>query len=282
MKGTLSLESELGRGSLFRFTMPLVELSPRSSLAATLPAPPDLVASPMASGASSTGAHVLLAEDLDINQQLVTAMLERAGHRVTIANDGAEAITCVDRASAAGWMYDLVLMDIQMPLVDGFQATRTIRARGYHAADLPIVALTANAFPDDIAACLAAGMQGHVEKPIDRAALLAVVARHAEVAANSAELVAAFGLDAKLANFYAVRKAGVLERIDRMVGDRNCDDAEAKALAGELHKLAGTAGLFPEPELGKLAALLERQILEWSERQARVAGCAAQLHAVAA
>ena len=94
------------------------------------------------------------------------AMLARLGHRVTLVSDGAQAVAAVTAAVAQGSGFDLVLMDIQMPIMDGLAATHAIRGAGVPAEELPIVALTANAYADDIEACLAAGMQAHLAKPI--------------------------------------------------------------------------------------------------------------------
>ena len=111
---------------------------------------------------SATALHVLLAEDNPVNQRLGSRLLEKRGHRVTIANNGQEALNLLDRTS-----YDLVLMDVQMPLVDGLEATRVIRDRekgtGTHQ---PIVALTAHAVKGDEERCREAGMDGYLAKPI--------------------------------------------------------------------------------------------------------------------
>ena len=107
------------------------------------------------------GAHVLLAEDDPVNQQVATAFLEMSGLQVTRANNGLEAVDLVKRER-----FDAVLMDMQMPEMDGLHATRAIRLLP-HAARLPIIAMTANAMDEDRQACLAAGMNAHVSKPIN-------------------------------------------------------------------------------------------------------------------
>ena len=115
--------------------------------------------------------RVLLAEDNPVNQKLAARMLEKRGHRVSIASNGREAV-----AKAKEGAFDVVFMDIQMPEMDGLQATAAIRAReeltGGH---LPIVAMTAHAMTGDRERCLAAGMDGYVSKPIQRAELFAVL-----------------------------------------------------------------------------------------------------------
>src|SRR5947208_6800350 len=122
----------------------------------------------------SRPARVLLAEDLQTNQILASAILKRAGHQVEVVETGAAAVEAVQRAD-----YDLVLMDVQMPIMDGLEATRKIRTLEGKVANIPVVALTASVLEQDVAACQAAGMDDFVAKPIDRDALLEAVARWA-------------------------------------------------------------------------------------------------------
>jgi len=134
----------------------------------TAPAPP-APAAPTATADRSL--HILLAEDNQINQEVATALLESWGHRVVVVDDGRQAVDAVQRES-----FDLVLMDVQMPEMGGFEATRHIRERERGAGTpLPIVAMTARAMKGDRAECLAAGMDGYVGKPIDRTELRAVI-----------------------------------------------------------------------------------------------------------
>ncbi len=107
-----------------------------------------------------------------MNQQVAVALLRRSGHTVDVAADGEEAIGAVRSRP-----YDLVFMDVRMPVLDGLTATRRIRALPGPAARVPIVAMTANAMAGDEAACLAAGMDGYVAKPVDRQRLDEAVAR---------------------------------------------------------------------------------------------------------
>ena len=163
MDGTIGLTSEPEVGSTFRFEVPLP--------AAALPAEP---AVPAADPCRFRPCRVLLVEDVYLNQELGRAVLALGGHSVDVASSGAEAIRAVSERA-----YDLVLMDIQMPGMDGMTATRRIRALGGPASEVPIVAMTANVLPQQMADYLAAGMQGHVGKPFKREVLLATVERWA-------------------------------------------------------------------------------------------------------
>jgi ABC-type amino acid transport substrate-binding protein/signal transduction histidine kinase/DNA-binding response OmpR family regulator/HPt (histidine-containing phosphotransfer) domain-containing protein len=117
------------------------------------------------------GAHLLLVEDNEINQQVAQEILEGAGLVVTIANNGQEAVDMVNRKT-----FDAVLMDIQMPVMDGFEATRAIR-ENEHFKDLPIIAMTASAMTRDREDAMASGMNDHVAKPINVKTLFAVLSR---------------------------------------------------------------------------------------------------------
>ena len=116
--------------------------------------------------------NILLAEDNLVNQKLAVALLKKQGHQVTVAVNGAEAVKM-----SAAQPFDLILMDLQMPVLDGLAATKAIRQREAEGGKyLPIVAMTANVMAGDRERCLAAGMDGYVSKPIRLDELLAAVA----------------------------------------------------------------------------------------------------------
>lgn len=159
MGGRLTVRSEPGEGSVFTLTLPLVGASaPDCSAAPDGPAP--------LATSKPTAGRVLLAEDYDINRELITDMTSQLGVEIECAVDGVEAVSMVHHARALGRPYSLVLMDLQMPKLDGLEAAQRLRQGGVSEDELPIVALTANAFADDVENCLAAGMQAHLAKPL--------------------------------------------------------------------------------------------------------------------
>ena len=119
------------------------------------------------------GKRILLAEDVEINREIAMALLEHTGIQIDPAFDGEEAVHAFSEAPGR---YDLILMDVHMPKVDGYEATRRIRASGLPGAEtIPIIAMTANVFREDIERCLASGMNDHLGKPIDPDAVIATL-----------------------------------------------------------------------------------------------------------
>ncbi len=183
--GDIAVESELGKGSAFHVTVatgPLegVEFIDYAEQVSAPLTPPETQATPEP---SRIEARILLVEDGPDNQRLISFLLRKAGAEVSLAENGAIAVEQVLSARDQGMAFDIILMDMQMPIMDGYQATRTLREKGYTG---PIIALTAHAMEGDREKCLAAGCDDFATKPIDRKRLLATISRflHAAVAAN--------------------------------------------------------------------------------------------------
>ena len=159
MGGRLSVESEPGKGSCFHFTAQFAAAETAPQAMPRRGPVPDLRLAPL---------RLLVAEDNPVNQRLACKQLEKLGHAVTVAANGALALRLIESRP-----FDLVLMDVQMPEMDGLQATRLLRMKeAGSGAHLPVIALTAHAMEGDEAACLAAGMDAYVSKPIVVKALL--------------------------------------------------------------------------------------------------------------
>jgi len=173
MGGKIWVESEVGKGSDFHFTakFEVLEKTVTGQSQSVRPATPALEI--RRRNTQETPLRILVAEDNPINQRLATRLLEKHGHQVTLAADGREAIGALERAN---WEFDAVLMDIQMPEMDGLDATREIRRiESAGSSHIPIIALTAHALKRDQERCLAAGMDRHLSKPIRMDLLLGVL-----------------------------------------------------------------------------------------------------------
>ena len=166
MGGTIGVKSEPDRGSVFTFTVPLGR-----GRQADMPARP-LLDQPLITAALS-GRRVLIVEDNTINQQVARELLQRIGMVVTIAADGREAATIV---TATANRFDIVLMDLQMPVMDGYEATRLIREQ-WPPDRLPIIAMTAYASREELKHCLESGMNDHLAKPVQPERLYACLAQ---------------------------------------------------------------------------------------------------------
>lgn len=166
MGGELAVDSTLGKGSCFHFTAHFKKAAETPALSSTL-------SSNSFNTAELNGMQVLLMEDNRLNQQVAISFLKKVGVTVTIANDGSEGI---DILLAQPEAFDAILMDIQMPIMDGLTATKHIRQLTQFDK-LPIIAMTAHAMADDRQKCLDAGMQDYLSKPIDVRQLYAVLGR---------------------------------------------------------------------------------------------------------
>ena len=263
--GRIEVRSEAGVGSTFTLHLPAEPAVAESGLGK--------VEAEIFLDSLPHGSRILLAEDHDVNRLLVTEMLERCGQNVAVAHDGNEAISMVFDGLLRGKPYDLVLMDVQMPECDGYAATEAIRAEAIGPDLLPIIALTANAYPEDIAAARASGMQAHLAKPLDFAELARVLqrwlptrivdeSRSTPVVRCEEEYGAAKpGRSPELVKRWLERRCEAVDAVrNAMEGGLLSELEHRERLARLVHKLAGTAAMFDEEELGLQASELERAL----------------------
>jgi CheY-like chemotaxis protein len=202
---------------------------------------------------------VLLAEDNVVNQRVAVGLLTRRGHTVTVANDGLEVLTELDRQP-----FDVVLMDVQMPEMGGFEASQAIRAReAEKGGHMPIIAMTAHAMAGDRERCLAAGMDGYLSKPIDPPALFAAIEGERSVKESAPppidrpSLLARMGGDEELMR--DVVQLFLTDCPERLAAIRAAiDRGDAVRLRGEAHTLKGAAASLSAAELAEAARALEQ------------------------
>ncbi len=164
MGGEIQVESELGKGTTFTVTYEF-KLTTKDNMLGSINE------QSLDAKVNLAGKRVLLVEDNELNTEIALAILETAGFEVETASDGSEAVELMKEKDAGH--YDLILMDIQMPIMNGYEATRAIRSLDEaEKASIPIIAMTANAFEEDKKNAYAAGMDAHITKPIDVKALL--------------------------------------------------------------------------------------------------------------
>lgn len=219
--------------------------------------------------------RILLVEDHDVNQILIKSMIERLGYETDLAVDGADAVAKIDASREHGRPFSLVLMDVQMPVMDGYQTTRMIRACGIAANDLPIIAITASALNDDTDSCLAAGMQAHISKPImidHLRSLLTDWLPHnlphmgahcgkSQLTADEAEKPHFISED--LEKRYQLRKDEAIQSLAGLIRRASYHENEIREVASHFHKLAGTAAMFGEEDLGAQAKAIENGLNDW-------------------
>ena len=193
---------------------------------------------------------VLLAEDNEINQRLLKALLNRLGVSLTIVGDGISAVE-----QALNSSFDLILMDIQMPGLSGLEAVTSLRSMAY---DKPVVALTANAMADNQRACLEAGFNGFLTKPIVRADLYAMCQRYLKDDKGERPVIISGILDQEPELFDLVcsfvdKLPDMLSKLNRLAQDESWGE-----LAALIHDLKGLGGSFGYPDISRLASEIEK------------------------
>jgi CheY-like chemotaxis protein len=252
MGGQLGVDSVPGQGSTFSFDIRLPVGAPTDET------PPD---------ALPAGRRVLVAEDNPVNQKLAVTLLERWGHQVEVVGHGADAV-----ARSGEQTYDVILMDLQMPTMGGLEATQRIRARETQSKQhQPIIAMTANAMPDDHQRCLDAGMDDYISKPLQPAKLRARLRALGDAAPAAAKPAA----PAAMAGYYDPQ-AALAETEDwviEAIGEAFLTDCaglvdaisvaiearDAEGLGRGAHTLRGLYGNFQAAPLVTLAAMIEAQ-----------------------
>jgi signal transduction histidine kinase/CheY-like chemotaxis protein/HPt (histidine-containing phosphotransfer) domain-containing protein len=268
MGGTIAVRSREGEGSTFevRLRLPIAELVHKAA------------AAPVDAGAAfearlrqfGRSARILLAEDNPTNQFVFQQLLRGFEVQVDLAANGLEAVR-----AASGFPYDVICMDMRMPEMDGLAATRAIRAMGGHLATVPIIALTANAFPDDVSACYDAGMTGFLAKPVSKQSLLTVLlpalGQTHVVVVGSVPSAPEAGLALDRPGFACLKEDigedGVAELVATfeaetrarfiLIADRRLD---RETLTREVHSLKGAAGTACAMRLTGLAEALETRL----------------------
>jgi PAS domain S-box-containing protein len=284
MRGTIGVASAPTEGSLFWFEVPLEKVRDRSS------APRAAAArAPSQAPKRQVAAHLLLVEDSPINAEVAAEIVRSAGYTFDLATDGATAIK-----AAKARAYDIVLMDCQLPEVDGYEASRRIReleragTLPAREGTLPIIALTASATKGDLEKCFAAGMSDHVSKPVDARRLLDVIARHlggapppvaprAGRSTSVTDLAGALGrlqgdraLLRRIASQFAEGAPAARAKLHEAVERR-----DAGAVAFGTHRLRGQASSF-----GGAALVEATEVLEVAARRENWTAAAAALLAV--
>ena len=257
MGGTVTLDSTPGRGSVFSVRIPVTVADPEPAVSTPPPAParsPRTV--PADTAKTGDRQEVLLVEDNDMNRSIILRMIQRAGHTVAEAANGEEAVSAALRHA-----FDVIFMDVSMPIMDGLQATRLIRASGGHQPR--IIGLTAHVLPQQREECLQAGMDEVEAKPITLARINALLGqgRPSVQTAGPALLDETVASEARemLGPAMMEKSLGQLDKegAEVVAALTNRDGEDPEALARLVHRLAGSAGILGATAAGRALAEIE-------------------------
>jgi len=254
--GHVAVKSTVGEGSTFFINLPCEIAAPNA----------EERDGPAADSHSNvvSGVRLLLVEDNAVNQKVVRAILGKRGFKMDIANHGKEALAMLE-ASKEG--YDLVLMDVQMPVLDGLEATRILR-RNPRWNSLPVIAMTAHAMQGDRERCLLAGMNGHISKPIQPIPFLAAIRQYLGEGAARPPVAAPSVMERELTDRLMREETDMVndllhvflqlapERMERLKNAAGKEDAET--LGTEARKIAAAAEQLASRELGECAQRIEK------------------------
>jgi signal transduction histidine kinase/CheY-like chemotaxis protein/HPt (histidine-containing phosphotransfer) domain-containing protein len=234
--GQIRVESRVGRGSTFTVEIPF-ELAPAEAPMVE-PLKEQRVAAPAA-----RHARLLLVEDNAVNQRVVLAMLRKKDYKIDVANNGQEALEKLERAAEP---YSLVLMDVQMPVLDGLETTRAIR-RNANWDYLPIIAMTAHAMIGDRERCLQAGMNAYVSKPVQQVGLIAVIEQYLASGTGSSNVAQVSGVERILTDKLMQQDRALVSEMIRLfmeVAPERLEKLETAASRGDAETLAAEAKLI--------------------------------------
>ena len=204
--------------------------------------------------------RVLLAEDTQISADVLMAMTRHLSVQMDHALNGVEAIAMIKAAENAAKPYSLLLLDVNMPILDGVETARRLRAEGYDAEYLPIIAVTAATDLEEVRTYRAAGMQAYLEKPVALDDLRATLRAWGHRTRSTPQRKRSAALEALKLRFDD-RTLGLLRQIDGALDRSDIDEALVMNLRNLLHQLAGTAGSFGQPRLGEVARNQEAALL---------------------
>ena len=244
----IQVQSQVGVGSTFSLVLPLGAAQDLTLRSVSTPAPAEPFRRGPPTPQTLQGLRVLLIEDGEENQELVSILLAEQGAYVTCADNGLIGVELVMASLAADQPFDAILMDMLMPVMDGYTATAELRRQG---VTTPIIALTAHAMSDDRQRCLAAGCNDYVSKPIVEAQLFGAILTLAQPPPERAAAPAPNRLEALIQQF----RAGLHDRASAI--ELALEQGDLGRVERFAHDLRGSAPTFGEPDLGRQAALCE-------------------------